>query len=81
VSDAPDRLLAALEELDRVAADATPEEAAAAFDEATLQLFWQRWPHVSSWAGSLWRRLNETLGDAAMPHDDEALHEIGGEGG
>jgi hypothetical protein len=81
MTDRPDRLLAALEELDRVASEATPEEAADAFDEPTLQVFWQRWPHVSSWAGALWRRLNETLEDAAMPHDDEELHEIGGEGG
>jgi hypothetical protein len=81
VTDAPDRLLAALEELDRVAAEITPDEAVDAFDEPTLQVFWQRWPHVSSWAGSLWRRLNETLEDAAMPHDDDQLQELGGEGG
>lgn len=81
MTDAPDRLLAALEELDRVAAEATPEEAADAFDEPTLQVFWQRWPHVSSWAGALWRRLNETLEDAAMPVEDPEVHEVGGEGG
>jgi hypothetical protein len=81
MTDASDRLLAALEELDRVAGEATPEEAADAFDEPTLQVFWQRWPQVSSWAGSLWRRLNETLEDAAMPADDPELHEVGGEGG
>jgi hypothetical protein len=81
MTDASDRLLAALEELDRVASEATPEEAADAFDEPTLQVFWQRWPQVSSWAGSLWRRLNETLEDAAMPVEDPDLHEVGGEGG
>jgi hypothetical protein len=81
VTDAPDRLLAAIDELDRIAAESTPEEAAEAFDEPTLQVFWQRWPHASSWAGSLWRRLNETLEDAAMPVEDPELHEVGGEGG
>jgi hypothetical protein len=81
MTDGPDRLLAALDELDRVASESTPEEAAETFDEPTLQVFWQRWPHVSSWAGSLWRRLNEALEDAAMPLDDEELHEVGGEGG
>jgi hypothetical protein len=78
--DDSDRLLNAIEEIDRIAAGSTAEEAVDAFDEATLQVFWQRWPHVSSWAGSLWRRLNETLADAAMPAD-ASEHEVGGEGG
>lgn len=78
--DDSDRLLNAIEEIDRIAAGSTAEEAVDAFDEATLQVFWQRWPQVSSWAGSLWRRLNETLADAAMPADSSE-HEVGGEGG
>jgi len=81
VDDASDRLLATIEDFDRVAGEATPDEAATAFDEATLQVFWQRWPQISSWAGSLWRRLNENLADAAMPADASEFHEIGGEGG
>lgn len=81
MTDASDRLLGALDEIDRVVAEVTPEEAADAFDEATLQVFWQRWPHASTWAGALWRRLNETLEDAAMPAEDPELHEVGGEGG
>jgi hypothetical protein len=81
MTDAPDRMLAALEELDRVGAELTAENAAEAFDEATLQVFWQRWPHVSAWGGALWRRLNETLEDAAMPADTSGFHEVGGEGG
>jgi hypothetical protein len=81
MTDAGDRLIAAIEELDRVAEDTTADEALDVFDEATLQVFWQRWPHVSSWAGALWRRLNETLADAAMPADDSEFHEVGGEGG
>jgi hypothetical protein len=79
--DAADRLIAAIDEFERVAEEATAEEAAEAFDEATLQVFWQRWPHVSSWAGALWRRLNETLADAAMPAEESEFHEVGGEGG
>jgi hypothetical protein len=81
MDDASDRLLAAIEEIDRVAEEATAEEAAAGFDEATLQVFWQRWPHVSSWAGALWRQLNETLADAAVPEASSEFHEVGGEGG
>jgi hypothetical protein len=81
MDDASDRLLAAIEEIDRVAEDATAEEAAGTFDEATLQVFWQRWPQVSSWAGALWRRLNENLADAATPEEQSEFHEVGGEGG
>jgi hypothetical protein len=81
MADAGDRLISAIEELDRVAAEVTADEAANVLDEATLQVFWQRWPHVSGWAGALWRRLNETLADAARPADDSEFHEVGGEGG
>ena len=81
MDDASDRLLSAIETFERVAEKATPDEAADSFDEATLQVFWQRWPHTSSWAGALWRRLNEGLADAASPADGSDFHEIGGEGG
>jgi hypothetical protein len=81
VEDASDRLWRAIEELEQVAGAATPDEAARAFDEGTLQVFWQRWPNVSSWAGALWRRLNVDLADAATPLDESEFHEIGGEGG
>jgi hypothetical protein len=76
-----DRLLRAIETWEEATASATPDEAAATFDEPTLQVFWQRWPHVSSWAGALWRRLNEDLADAATPADASDHHEVGGEGG
>lgn len=79
-ADASD-LLQAIEEFERVAETATPDEASGAFDEATLQVFWQRWPHISSWAGALWRRLNADLADAAVPHEDSEFHDVGGEGG
>jgi hypothetical protein len=81
VDDTSDRLLKAMEEWERVAEDATAEEAAGSLDEATLQVFWQRWPHISAWGGALWRRLNEDLVDAARPIDDSEFHEVGGEGG
>jgi hypothetical protein len=81
VDDASDRLLRAIEEFERVGEAATPDEAANSFDEATLQVFWQSWPHVSSWGGALWRRLNENLADAAIPEERSEFHEVGGEGG
>jgi len=81
VDEVSERLLKAIDECERVAEAATPDEAARTFDEATLQVFWQRWPNVSSWAGALWRRLNEDLADPAKPLEDSEFHEIGGEGG
>ena len=81
MDDASERLLKALDEWERVAEAATPDEAARTFDESTLQVFWQRWPNFSSWAGALWRRLNEDLADAATPLEESEHHEVGGEGG
>jgi len=81
MDDTSDRLLQALEGWERVADGATPDEAARTFDEATLQVFWQRWPQISSWGGALWRRLNEDLADAARPVEESESHEVGGEGG
>jgi hypothetical protein len=81
VTDASDLLTSAMDEWERVAESATPDEAAATLDEATLQVFWQRWPHISSWGGALWRRLNEDLADAATPLEDSGFQEVGGEGG
>jgi hypothetical protein len=81
VGDASDQLLKAIEEFERVAGAATPDEAATSFEEPTLQVFWQNWPHISSWAGALWRRLNENLADAATPEGKSEFHEVGGEGG
>jgi hypothetical protein len=80
-ADASERLLRSLEELDGVAGSMTADQAAKTLDEATLQVFWQRWPHVSAWAGALWRRLNADLADAATPHDGSEFHDLGGEGG
>jgi hypothetical protein len=79
--DASEHLMGAIEEWERAAEAATPDEAAQTIDESTLQLFWQRWPNISSWGGALWRRLNEDLAEAATPADDSEFHEVGGEGG
>jgi hypothetical protein len=81
VDDASDRLLHLIEEYERVAEAVTPDEATRTFDDATLQLFWQRWPHVSSWGGALWRQLNADLAEPARPAADSEMHEVGGEGG
>jgi len=81
MDDAGERLVEALERLQEVADEVPADEAVASFDDATLQVFWRDWPHVSSWAGSLWRRLNEDLARPASPPQDAELDEIGGEGG
>jgi hypothetical protein len=81
VDDASDRLLRAIEEFEGTAEAVTPDEAASSFDEPTLQVFWQSWPHISSWAGALWRRLNENLADPAQPVEESEFYEVGGEGG
>lgn len=70
----------AFHKLEGVADAATPEEAAKTLDETTLQVFWRDWPHLSSWAGKLWRLLNEQLADPATPPQDEELDEVGGGG-
>jgi hypothetical protein len=80
VDDGGERLVEALEALQDVAGEVTPDEALTAFDDATLQVFWRDWPNISSWSGALWRRLNEDLAQPSTPPADE-LDEIGGEGG
>ena len=79
--ESSDRLLEAMTDLESVADEVTPEDAARTFDETTLQVFWRDWPRVSSWAGQLWRRLNEDLETPATPVRDFDLDEVGGEGG
>lgn len=81
MEDASDRLLEVLTEFEQLTGSATPEEAAETVAEATLQVFWQRWPALSSWGGALWRRLNEDLADAATPAEESEFHDVGGEGG
>jgi hypothetical protein len=78
--DISERLLKAFTEFEHVADASTAEEAASGLDQATLQLFWQRWPHVGKWAGTLWRLLDEELAEAATPHNDSPHHDVGGSG-
>jgi hypothetical protein len=58
----------------------SPEQAHTQFDETTLQLFWMRWPELSSWAGSLWRLLSEELSVPSAPLADPELDEVGESG-
>ncbi|HJT37661.1 MAG TPA: hypothetical protein VJ818_04480 [Actinomycetota bacterium] len=77
MADTTDRFLDAIAELQAVADEVTPEDAAKEFDETTLQNFWRDWPHISGWAGALWRKLNEDVEQHAAPATDEDLHEVG----
>ena len=58
----------------------SPEQAHSELDETTLQLFWMRWPQVSSWTGSLWRMLSEEMSVPSTPHTDPELDEVGESG-
>jgi len=74
------RLLDLMHELEDFADEISPERAHAEFDETTLQLFWMRWPQVSSWAGSLWRMLSEEMSGPSAPCADPELDEVGESG-
>jgi hypothetical protein len=76
-----DRLLEAMTDLESVADEVPPDQAAQSFDATTLQVFWRDWPRVSGWAGQLWRRLNEDMEAPGTPVRDFDLDEVGGEGG
>lgn len=80
VDDAAERLVEALDQLAAVGDQLTAREAATAFDDATLQVFWREWPRASQWAGELWRVLDADLARAARPVGDPDLDEIGGSG-
>jgi hypothetical protein len=67
MADAAQQLLEAMEALDDVADNLTAHEAMEELDEATLQVFWRDWPRIQSWAGSLWRQLDEELAELAAP--------------
>ena len=75
-----DRFLDLMHQLEDFTHSVSPEQAHTQFDETTLQLFWMRWPRVSSWTGSLWRMLSEELSGPSAPHTDPELDEVG-EGG
>ena len=75
-----ERLVQALTQLEEVADAVTPDDAVHSLDDASLQVFWRDWPNVSSWAGSLWRKLNDDLAQPARPPTDPDLDEVGGSG-
>jgi hypothetical protein len=79
VDDIEDRFIATIAELQEVADAITAEDAAGTFGETTLQNFWRDWTGISQWAGSLWRLLNQDLGDAASP-SGPGSPETGGSG-
>ncbi len=80
MDDIASRFLDLIHSLEEVTDTITAEQAHAQFDETTLQVFWKQWPHVSAWAGSLWRMLSEELAGPASPHLDPEVDEVGGSG-
>jgi hypothetical protein len=80
VEDISDRFLDAISGFEEVADAVTPHDASRQLDEASMQVFWRTWPGVSSWAGSLWRLLNEELMDPAVSSHDSDSDEVGGSG-
>jgi hypothetical protein len=81
MDDVSVRFLDALSTLDDVADEVTADNAAALLDDAALQVFWRDWPRLGSWAGALWRQLNEDLAGPSAAFDEGGLDEVGGEGG
>ncbi len=75
-----ERFLGLIHDLEEITRAVTTEQAHAEFDELVLQVFWQRWPDLSSWAGSLWRLLSEELAQPGSPHLDPELDELGESG-
>ena len=80
MDDISDRFLDAISRLEEVADGATPHDAYRQLDETSMQVFWRTWPGISSWAGSLWRLLNEELMDHGVSSNDPDAHEVGGSG-
>jgi hypothetical protein len=80
MDDADATLLDALDQLSTVADALTADEAVDQLDDVTVQEFWREWPHVSAWAGALWRRINTDIVDASRPIADPDQDEVGGSG-
>lgn len=80
MDDISDRFMGAISELEEVADSVTADEAHRTFDETSLQVFWKKWPDLTSWTGTLWRLLNEELAAAATPPGDPDRDEVGGSG-
>jgi hypothetical protein len=78
MEDVSQHFMGGLSALDEVADALTPDKAVETLDETSLQLFWRDWPHISSWAGALWRRLSEDLSGPAAPSEDGDFEDTGG---
>jgi hypothetical protein len=81
MDDVSVRFVDALSTFDDVTDELTPDKAATVLDDAALQVFWRDWPRLGSWAGALWRQLNEDLAGPSSAFDEDGLDEVGGEGG
>jgi hypothetical protein len=75
-----DKLLELVHQFEEFTSSVSPDQAHAEFDETTLQVFWMKWPHLSSWAGTLWRLLSEEMSGPSAPHRDPELDEVGESG-
>ena len=80
MDDAGDKLLEVIHELEDVANCLPAQRALEEFDETTLQVFWRKWPQLSSWAGQLWSMLSAELAGPSQRADDAELDETGGSG-
>ena len=80
MEDISDRFVDAISRFEEIADAVTPHDAYRHLDETRMQVFWKTWPGISSWAGSLWRLLNEELMDPAVSSDDSDSGEVGGSG-
>ena len=80
MDETAERFLQVINDLEEVTRALSPERAHVEFDEVTLQVFWQRWPDLSGWSGSLWRMLSQELAHPSAPHLDAELDEIGESG-
>ena len=80
MDDISHHFLDVISRLEEVADAVPPDGAYRQLDETSLQVFWKTWPGISSWAGSLWRLLNEDLMDPANSSTDLDADEVGGSG-
>lgn len=77
MDDLSERFLTLIHDLEEIVQSVPVERAHADLDEMVLQVFWQRWPELADWTGTLWRMLSDELAYASMPHLDPELDEIG----
>jgi hypothetical protein len=77
MSDASERFIELITELEDITDELSPADAARSMDDSALQQFWRRWPDVSAWAGSLWRELDQDISDHASPAEDGVI-DVGG---